>query len=328
MKVILEVMEGPLAGERIVVEAGESVRVGKEPTLVDRAFPKDPQMSLAHFEVSCDAAGGQVRDLGSRAGTHVNRVRSNYASLKNGDIVTAGETLFRVRVLKPGESEGPARAPVSGATIAAGAAVLGVGAAMGVAAATAGAPEAPPAKPETPARRLLRMLREQPLPVFAIYDAARNPEVLEILGSAGADGQSLFEGPRAPELATVAPYLVGLPKDSKLLEDMLDKGWGQSWGVYLLSGESFQRIRGHLREFLQTKDEQGNEFFFRFYDPRVLRAYLPTCTAEECRQFFGPVDRYVLEGAEPEQALTFTVGSAGATMAPIALTASAGAPSK
>jgi hypothetical protein len=39
----------------------------------------------------------------------------------------------------------------------------------------------------------------------------------------------------------------------------------------------------------------GKIVYFRFYDPRVLRAYLTTCTDDEIRTFFGPVHRLVME---------------------------------
>jgi hypothetical protein len=37
---------------------------------------------------------------------------------------------------------------------------------------------------------------------------------------------------------------------------------------------------------------------FRYYDPRVLRSYLPTCTPEELAQVFGPIHSFVMESAE------------------------------
>lgn len=36
---------------------------------------------------------------------------------------------------------------------------------------------------------------------------------------------------------------------------------------------------------------------FRFYDPRVLRLYLPTCTSTELEQVFGPVGTFFTEDA-------------------------------
>ena len=34
---------------------------------------------------------------------------------------------------------------------------------------------------------------------------------------------------------------------------------------------------------------------FRFYDPRVLRKFLPTCNADELQTFFGKVETFFAE---------------------------------
>jgi hypothetical protein len=34
---------------------------------------------------------------------------------------------------------------------------------------------------------------------------------------------------------------------------------------------------------------------FRYYDPRVLSVYLPTCNPEEVTSLFGPVSRFLME---------------------------------
>ena len=45
--------------------------------------------------------------------------------------------------------------------------------------------------------------------------------------------------------------------------------------------------------------------YFRYYDPRVLRIYLPACNKEELATIFGPVRRYVLEGEEKEMVIEY-----------------------
>jgi hypothetical protein len=37
---------------------------------------------------------------------------------------------------------------------------------------------------------------------------------------------------------------------------------------------------------------------FRWYDPRVLRVYLPTCTENELDMLFGPLSSYFVEDGE------------------------------
>ena len=50
---------------------------------------------------------------------------------------------------------------------------------------------------------------------------------------------------------------------------------------------------------------KNQRLIFRWYDPRVLRAYLPTCNTEELRTVFGNVNAFVVEGADPGTALQF-----------------------
>jgi hypothetical protein len=49
----------------------------------------------------------------------------------------------------------------------------------------------------------------------------------------------------------------------------------------------------------------GKRVYSRFYDPRVLRVYLPTCTPIEISQFFGQLSRFATENEKPETLLEF-----------------------
>lgn len=60
-----------------------------------------------------------------------------------------------------------------------------------------------------------------------------------------------------------------------------------------------------MRQFLFVKDEDGKELYFRFYDPRILRLYLPTCTKTETAAFFGPVLRFLIESEDARSLLVF-----------------------
>ena len=54
-------------------------------------------------------------------------------------------------------------------------------------------------------------------------------------------------------------------------------------------------------------DEDGKPLYFRYYDPRVLRAFLPTCNADDLKVLFGPVDDYLLESEDGADVLRFAV---------------------
>ena len=45
-------------------------------------------------------------------------------------------------------------------------------------------------------------------------------------------------------------------------------------------------------------DPDFQPLYFRYYDPRVLRVYLPTCDADELRTLFGPISRLLCEDEE------------------------------
>ena len=104
----------------------------------------------------------------------------------------------------------------------------------------------------------------------------------------------------------MAPYLVRLQKDSLLLGSLVLEGWGSSWGVYLTCDHNFQEVRRHLRHFLEGQLPDGKQVYFRYYDPRVLRVFLPTCNADETKQFFGPIKCYLTEDEKLEALLRFT----------------------
>ncbi len=143
--------------------------------------------------------------------------------------------------------------------------------------------------------------------VFAILDGARDRRISRALSDTVLPFRCLFTGKLDPALAAVAPHLVEFKGGFDLHQLLLDKGWGNAWGIFAVSSAPLEELRRHFRRFLRVEDERGKRLFFRFYDPRVFRLYLPTCTSDELAKVFGPVTRYVMEGADPEQMLEFSV---------------------
>src|SRR5919206_403386 len=47
----------------------------------------------------------------------------------------------------------------------------------------------------------------------------------------------------------------------------------------------------------------GTPLYFRYYDPRVLNVFLPTCSGAQLKEMFGPVDAFVAE-SEAGDAMT------------------------
>lgn len=163
----------------------------------------------------------------------------------------------------------------------------------------------PNAKGTNVREHALAALKAENQPLFAVLDAARESRVLKLLRKSKQPYESLYEGPEGRDLAEVAPYLVSLADGPELLEQLVQVGWGRSWGIFLTSRLPFKETRRHLRKFLKVLDEtSGQQLYFRYYDPRVLRTFLPTCEAGQRAEFIGPLEGFFLEG-EKEELLRF-----------------------
>lgn len=148
------------------------------------------------------------------------------------------------------------------------------------------------------------------LGVWAVLDCARDPKIYLALLESRLEFRCLYSGKLPLELEMAAPQLVELLPGNRLTDCLLTVGWGQSWGC-LLRAEDATTVRPHLRNFLKVHDEDGRRLLFRFYDPRVLRAYLPTCTPAESRQFFGPITEWITEGPAGRSLIGWSTGHDG-----------------
>ena len=160
------------------------------------------------------------------------------------------------------------------------------------------------AGPSVSKREIIQQLRAYK-PLIGLLDAARDARVLQLLKQSDALYQSLYEGEKGVELAAFAPYLVDSTSTAHLLPTMVDEGWGGNWGVYLSSRDPFPILRHHLRHFLMVKQPDGQQVYFRFYDPRVLRAFIPGLNKDEREIFFGPIDCFLLESDDASKLLVF-----------------------
>ena len=148
-----------------------------------------------------------------------------------------------------------------------------------------------------------------PLSSYVILDAARNKLIYPKIMNADVQSICLCHGEKAVELATVAPYLVHLKKNDSFTEWLLTQGWGNSWGIFLQAPPQFKlnELQRHFRKFLTVYNDEGKPLYFRFYDPRVFRVYLPTCNARELKIIYGPIHSYHVEGEDVIKFVEFTL---------------------
>jgi hypothetical protein len=130
---------------------------------------------------------------------------------------------------------------------------------------------------------------------YAILDGASVPGLVLRLHECQPNHECLYRGELAPDMAEVAPYLVQLEAETEFTDWVLNQGWGNHWGVFAVSDGDLFALRQHFRKFLTVYDSSGKPMLFRYYDPRVLSVYLPTCNPEEVTSLFGPVSRFLME---------------------------------
>lgn len=141
--------------------------------------------------------------------------------------------------------------------------------------------------------------------LYAILDACDAPVVPPKVKELGEDNAvSLYRGEAEEDYWAIAPYLVCV--DPAVLNWIVATLWKEPWGIFAAAEANLEIVRTHFRKFLTVEMPDGKQVYFRFYDPRVLRLFLPTCTLEQLREFFGPVGCYIASGEQLDTLLQFT----------------------
>jgi hypothetical protein len=150
--------------------------------------------------------------------------------------------------------------------------------------------------------------------VYWLLDGARDPDIVGLLRAGGLEYTCLFSGALHPQLQAAAPYLVHLAAGSPTTNRLLRRGWGRAWGILTVAAPDVTLVqqRLHFKKFLRVRTEDGRELAFRYYDPRVLNIYLPTCTADEFHTLLGPLAALVAE--QPDGTSLRMFGSDGIAM--------------
>lgn len=143
--------------------------------------------------------------------------------------------------------------------------------------------------------------------IWMVLDGARDMRVFETLLTSSFVHSCLYSGFIPPAVEASAPYLVQLEYEDHQTRRLLDSAWHNNWGILLRCDARLEVLRKHLRSFLTVRDPNGQRLLFRFYDPRILRLYLPSCTGEELRAFFGPIEQFWTENDKIDELVEFNL---------------------
>ncbi len=268
MEYVLEIR--PAGGDPQIIALPQSgtITVGRQSPA--ELVVNDQFMSRAHFQLQCNGPIVMLYDPASSNGTFINGVRSRNVPLRPRDTIFAGRTAFRFSQAINGK---------------------------------------PLLEYLPPSPGELLPWQQQILSIigstcnFAVLDGAISPAILDLLNQSGTYYQSLYEGEQSADIARYGPYVAQLQPDRPFLPYLVKAAWGMFWGVFLGSDQSFEETRRHLRRFLIVDNGSSAKSLFRFYDPRVLRVFIPSCEPAQRKDFFGPVRCFFAE-TEPAPGLT------------------------
>lgn len=158
---------------------------------------------------------------------------------------------------------------------------------------------------------LMNRETEKESSLYCVLDGASDKTIYPMLKSSRWDFKCLykknvhFEGERmVDELAATAPYLLKLDPARMSIESVIGERLGKNQMIVFESSAPMLELVDHCSSMLKAMDEDGKVINFRFYDPRILRVYLPTCTDEEIYIFFGDMYKVWADG-EDEVMLEF-----------------------
>jgi hypothetical protein len=131
-------------------------------------------------------------------------------------------------------------------------------------------------------------------------------EQMEQAKTLNAQNISLYQDKEELNIQSVAPFIFQYESRSEFSSWLFKEGWGNAWGIFIISGVDMDQIQSHFRGFNKISKDDGTKMYFRYYDPRVLRVFLRNYDAIQLSAFFGPVDKCICEDEDPAMALIFS----------------------
>lgn len=124
--------------------------------------------------------------------------------------------------------------------------------------------------------------------LYGIIDAAQDERIYPLLKSQADIYLSLYNNDVSESLKAVGPVLFQFRKDDRLSAWIITQGQYNNWFILFPSlGITMIDMRRHFKRFAMVEAPNGKHMYFRYYDPRVLRAYIPSCDEEERAYIFG-----------------------------------------
>ena len=131
---------------------------------------------------------------------------------------------------------------------------------------------------------------------YAVIDLASAPDLARIvMGRLGHEAQPLFAPSLHVDILSVGPWLVQLGHVPDLEPAIEAQYSDRPWGYFVETTVDIVSLRRALRRYNYVKiPSHDAPVLFRYWDPRVMHAFLSVATKEQFTVLFEFIDR--LEG--------------------------------
>jgi hypothetical protein len=141
--------------------------------------------------------------------------------------------------------------------------------------------------------------------IYIIYDTALNGlYTLMQLQQHYPVHESLFKGTRDEPLIDVAPYIFLINDNGEKISS--DREISIQSILVIESNQNLEILASHFREFIYQKIN-GRECYFRFWDARVIKKFLPGCSQMQLSLFFRNINSITVRDEDFVHALQFRV---------------------
>lgn len=312
-KIRFSIIEGPNQGTFVLAKPIAAVTIGRSHDC--KVAIADPSMSRSHFSLSWDGQQCKLADMNTTNGTIVNGSKVKEIILQNGDTIIAGNSIFKVDLLKEAKTAAAndveQKHSLNNLPSYIRLKPLAIFKHIAVTHKVIEDKFSHKLKKESLLGKLAQIIHgDEKSHWYAIIDGSKAASLAYQAKAMGYSVYTLFTGESAQDfdLASAGPCVVDLDKTRPFLEYWINS-MGDSAGILLQTDADvdIDSLYAHLRNIFIAQDEKEQDYFFRYYDPRVFNAFLPTCTDAELLEFFGMIDQWIVEDQTVKQYFSYKI---------------------
>ncbi len=147
--------------------------------------------------------------------------------------------------------------------------------------------------------------------LYMIIDCAHDPRIYPaILQTLNAKCCLFTEEKISESIKAVAPFLVKIKQMDEFMRWCVQEGVHRNWMIFFTSKiHHVSDLRLHLKRFSIAQGPEGKQYFFRFYDPRVLPVFLMSSETDR-----GEMLRHIVKISVPKSSAEGALGFIEFTM--------------